>query len=147
MTPFTPALPLDELLSACDAPAEFKADVLSYAAYREAGRVTAQGHPPRVKVLRVLAQLLHHEPTLRVETVRVAGSAGCCDFRGVVTVVADGVLRSWEFVWDCRWRAREAGLVDRSGYPDQSLAAREYGWQCFSHWRELPVAQPAALVS
>ena len=124
MPSFTSAPALDTLLSACEAHPEFKSDVLAYAAFERAERVQTPGHAPRVKVLRVVAQLLAHEPTLRVESVRVAGAAGCCDFRGVVSATVDGEERSWEFVWDCRWRAREAGLLDRSGYPDQARAAR-----------------------
>ena len=140
MPPFTPALPLDTLLAACEAHPEFKADVLAYAAFQRAERVVVQGHAPRVKVLRVVAQLLHREPSLRLDAVRVNGSAGCCDFRGVVTATAGEETRSWEFVWDCRWRAREAGLLDPAGHPDQAWAAREYGWRCFSHWQEQPMA-------
>ena len=140
MTAFTPALPLDTLLAASEACPEFKADVLAYAAFQRAERVVAQGHAPRVKVLRVVAQLLHHEPSMKLDSVRVAAAAGCCDFRGVVTATAGDEVRSWEFVWDCRWRARQAGLLDSTGHPDQAWAAREYGWRCFSHWQERPVS-------
>ena len=145
MPSFTPALPLDALLSACQAHPDFKTDVLAYAEFEPATRLSAYGHAPRVKVLRVVAQLLEQEPNAQVESVRVSGSAGCCDFRGVVTAVVSGEERSWDFVWDCRWRAREAGLVDRSGFPDQGRAAREFGWRCFSLWRERPAfaAQPS----
>jgi hypothetical protein len=147
MPAFTAALPLDTLLSACQAHPDFKAHVLAYADFQPAARVSVHGHAPRVKVLRVVAQLLAQEPQARVESVRVNGSAGCCDFRGVVTAVVSGEERSWDFVWDCRWRAREAGLLDRSGFPDQGRAAREFGWRCFSVWRDHPVlarAIPAA---
>ena len=138
MPSFTAALPLDTLLSACRAHPEFKSDVLAFAEFAPAARVVSSGHSPRVKVLRVVAQLLDREPDAAFESVRVSGSAGCCDFRGTVTAVVAGEERSWEFVWDCRWRAREAGFVDRSGYPDQGRAAREFGWRCFSIWRERP---------
>ena len=144
MPSFTSALPLDALLSACQAHPDFKTDVLAYAAFERAERLQTPGHAPRLKVLRVVAQLLEQEPTLPVEAVRVTGSAGCNDFRGVVTATVGGEERSWEFVWDCRWRAREAGMVDRSGYPDQSRAAREFGWRCFSHWQERPALVSAA---
>jgi hypothetical protein len=140
----SPALALDTLLAASAAHPDFKSDVLAYAAYEPARRVTTRGQAPRVKVLRVVAQLLEQEPALRVETVRVDGTAGCCDFRGVVTATVDGGERSWEFVWDCRWRAREAGLVDRWGYSDQGRAAREFGWRCFSQWKPRPAMVPAA---
>jgi hypothetical protein len=141
------ALPLDTLLAACAAHPDFKTDVLAYAAFERAERVATPGHAPRVKVLRVVAQLLEQEPALRLDTVRVDGVAGCCDFRGVVTATVDGEERRWDFVWDCRWRAREAGLVDPWGYPDQARAAREFGWRCFSHWAARPSMVPAARVA
>src|SRR5437868_827607 len=135
MTPFSSALPLDGLLAASRADAAFKADVLAFAAFQRSDRLVVVGHAPRVKVLRVVAQLLHREPTLAIERVRIVGAAGCSDFRGELTAVVDAEPRTWDFVWDCRWRAREAGLVDAWGYPDQSTAAREFGWRCFAVWR------------
>ena len=135
-----PPTPLDALLEASRALRDFKADVLAYAAFQQSDRLTVLGHAPRVKVLRVVAQLLHAEPSLAIEAVRIRGASGCCDFRGEVTVIVEGAERVWEFVWDCRWRARESGLLDRMGYPDQSLAAREFGWRCFSQWRERATA-------
>src|SRR5881394_3452466 len=129
MTPFPPTLPLDALLEASLADPAFKADVHAYAAFQRSDRMIVLGHAPRVKVLRVVSQLLHREPALRIESARIRGTAGCADFRGEVAVTVDGEERRWEFVWDCRWRAREAGLLDGLGYPDQSRAAREFGWR------------------
>lgn len=124
------------LLAASRAHPAFKVAVDSYAASAPTPRLTARRRAPRVKVLRVVAQLLHAEPALPIEAVAIDGVSGCCDFRGVINVVVDGAERTWEFVWDCRWRAREAGYVDFMGWPDQSRAAREFGWQCFAEWRE-----------
>jgi hypothetical protein len=139
MPPFSSALSFDVLLRVSAAHPSFKNDVLAFAAGERADRVVLLRHAPRVKALRVVAHLLEREPTLAIETVSVGGIAGCSDFRGVVTVVAGGEQRSWEFLWDCRWRAREAGLLDRWGHPDQARAAREFGWRCFAVWREEPV--------
>jgi hypothetical protein len=127
---------LTPLLGASRAHPEFKAAVEAYASLGSAPRVVTNGRVPRVKIVRVIAQLLDTEPDLAIESVAVRGSSGCCDFRGEVTVAADGRERTWEFVWDCRWRAREAGYVDLMGWPDQTRAAREFGWRCFSTWAE-----------
>ena len=139
-SPFSPpsATPptLEALLDASAARADLKADVLAYAAYRQAARVATAGHPPRPTVVRLLCQLFASEPELAIEHIHVRGVSGCSDFRGEITVVVAGVERTWDFVWDCRWRARDAGLVDLLGYPDQARAAREYDWQCFAAWRE-----------
>ena len=144
MSSFSAALPLDVLLDASCAHPAFKADVLAYAAFQRAERLDVAGHLPRVKVLRVLAQLLAAEPELAIESVSLRGQSGCSDFRGEVRAVAGGGERTWTFAWDCRWRARESGVLDSLGYPDQSRAAREFGWQCFAVWSELvPADAPA----
>ena len=126
---------LEQLLDQSGADDGFKADVRAFAQYQHSDRIRVERHAPRVKVLRTLAQLLAAEPALRVERVRVDGTSGCCDFRGTVVVeCADGVRR-FAFVWDCRWRAVEEGWVDHWGGADQTRAAREFGWRCFSEWR------------
>jgi hypothetical protein len=89
---------------------------------------------PRVKVLRVLTQLLHAEPMLSLERVRIDGVSGCADYRGTVTAIACDGERAFTFVWDCSWRAAAEGWLDRHGLPDQARAAREFGWQCFAAW-------------
>jgi hypothetical protein len=137
MSSFTPNLPLDRLLAQSQAHPRLKADVMAFAAFERCEHLVVHGHAPRVKVLRVVAQLLDCEPSLCIEAIHVRGASGCADFRGEVTArCAEGVERTWEFVWDCRWRAREAGLLDATGYPDQARAAREFGWRCFATWRE-----------
>ena len=135
---------LDPLLGASRADDAFKADVVAYHHHRAAARIVVERHAPRVKVLRVIAQLLAVEPALRVERVRVDGTSGCCDFRGTLVVeCADGPCR-FDFVWDCRWRAVEEGWVDRWGGADQTRAAREFGWQCFATWRRCDEADDPA---
>lgn len=124
------------LLGASRAHPAFKGAVDAYASAGPTNRIIAARRAPRIKVLRVVAQLLHTEPALPIEAVAVDGVSGCCDFRGVVNVVAGGRERSWEFVWDCRWRAEEVGYVDLMGWPDQIRAANEFGYRCFSTWRE-----------
>jgi hypothetical protein len=127
---------LEPLLAASVATDDFKDSVRQYSTQGKAPLVEATGFAPPLKVLRVVAQLLDVEPTLRLERVRVNGNAGCSDFRGSVEAHAEGVVRRWSFVWCCRWRASEAGWVDCFGFPDQTRAAREYGHRCFETWAE-----------
>ena len=130
---------IELLLAASGATDDFKAAVRQYSTQGKAPLVEAYGFAPAIKVLRVLAQLLEREPTLRLERVRVSGNAGCSDFRGLVEAHADGVVRRWQFVWCCRWRAAAEGWIDCFGFPDQMRAAREFGYRCFETWAEHPV--------
>jgi hypothetical protein len=93
-------------------------------------------HSPAVKVTRVLTQLFAELPDVAIERIEVDARSGCSDFSGTVTIHADGSPRVFEFVWDCRWRAAQAGWLDHWGEPDQIRAAREFGWQCFASWTE-----------
>jgi len=127
---------LEPLLALSGATDAFKTSVRQYSTDGKAPLVEAAGFAPRIKVLRVLAQLLDTEPTLRLARVRINGYARCSDFRGSVEAHADGVVRQWAFVWCCRWRASEEGWVDCFGFPDQTRAAREFGHRCFQVWRE-----------
>lgn len=128
---------MEPLLAISGATDEFKASVRQYSTHGKAPLVEAAGFAPPVKVLRVLAQLLDVEPTLRLERVRVEGYAGCSDFRGSLEAHADGGVRQWTFVWCCKWRASEEGWVDCFGFPDQMRAAREFGHRCFQTWQIL----------
>ena len=137
---------LPELMARSLASDEFKADVRAYAAHEPASRLTVARHVPRVKVLRVLAQLFETAPELEVERVHVDAASGCADFRGVLTVEARSGTRAFDFVWDCHWRAVQEGWTDAFGLPDQIRAARAFEWRCFAHWRErAAVAETAPL--
>ena len=125
----------DHLLAHARATAEFRADLASYTARKFGDRITASAQSPRVKVLRVIAQLLHSEPTLVVDQVRIEGVSGCADYTGHVTVVEPGGrAHVFEFEWNCEWKALQLGYVDAFGLPDQIRAAEEFGWQCFAVW-------------
>lgn len=91
---------------------------------------------PAVKVERVLTMLMTELPDVPIERVEIDARAGCADFTGHIAVTAQGTTRVFEFVWDCRWRAAEEGMLDHWGEPDQIRAAREFGWRCFSRWVE-----------
>jgi hypothetical protein len=125
---------LDTCLAASSATTAFVADVRAYVGHREAPRITVVRAAPRVKVLRVLTKLLHAEPILIVDGVRIDGISGCADYRGTITAVTPDGERAFSFVWDCSWRAAAEGWLDRHGLPDQTRAAREFDWQCFAEW-------------
>ena len=125
---------LPELMAHSRAADAFKDDVRAYAAHEPASRLTVARHVPRVKVLRVLAQLFETSPELEIERAHVDATSGCADFRGVLTVETRQGTIAYDFVWDCHWRARQEGWVDCFGLPDQIRAAREYGHRCFERW-------------
>jgi len=130
-------VPIDlDLLTHSCATEAFKADVVAYASRAEAPSITVTRHVPRVKVIRLINQLLHAHPEFAVERLHVDGRSGCSDFVGSVIVDGGGESRLFEFAWDCRWRAEQEGWVDAFGFPDQIRAADEFGWKCFQHWNE-----------
>ena len=130
---------MKHMITGSAASSEFKKDVLQYDLLGHAPRVRVLHGAPRIKVLRLIAQLLSEEPTLEIEAVSVDARSGCADFRGTVSVETTGGLRLFRFVWDCRWRAVFEGWYDAFQFPDQTRAAREFGWRCFSQWVEHPV--------
>ena len=133
------------LLAASQATEAFRADLEAYAARRHADRISTGGNSPRVKVMRAIAQLLHAEPALMVDRVQVRGVSGCADFVGVMEVTdTAGEVQTFDFEWNCEWKARQLGYVDGFGFPDQIRAADEFGWQCFERWnRAIPAPHGA----
>lgn len=136
-------------LDAAAAHPEFKSEVLTFvrAAGRGVGgeqpaptRIELTGYVPRVKVERVLTQLLHAHPELPVERVRLSGQSGCSDFTGELVAYAGDVEHRFVFTWCCAWRAEQEGWKDCFGFWDQARAAREYGWRCFSRWEAVSAA-------
>jgi hypothetical protein len=143
---------LAHLLSRSQATAEFQAAVETFANSYSAERIGTARRSPPVKVLRVLAQLLHEEPTLEIERVHIDAFSGCSDFRGNIRVDTTSGSRTFDFHWDCNWAAREQGWVDWFNLPDQIRAARELDWRCFAEWRErldvtLEQAQPVNVIN
>ncbi len=137
---------LEPMLTISRATPAFRGDLAAYATRQPAPRVQTAPMSPRVKVLRVIAQLLHAEPTLSVDRVDVRAVSGCADFVGSVTVTdADGAISEFAFEWNCEWKAQQLGYMDHFGFPDQIRAANEFGWQCFRHWAltAVPSSQPA----
>lgn len=135
------------LLAASRATAAFRADLAAFSSRQPCERISVAGPSPRVKVLRAIAQLLHAEPALAVDRVRVQAVSGCADFVGTMTVTdAAGDTHSYDFEWNCEWKARQLGYVDGFGFPDQIRAAQEFGWDCVERWssHSAVAAQPAA---
>lgn len=126
------------VLDAASAHPDFKREVLGFLEGGQATRIETKGHAPRVKVERVLMQLLHEHPLLQVERVQVTARSGCSDFTGELTAYEGDVPHRFAFTWCCAWRAEQMGWKDCFGFWDQGRAAREYGWQCFERWEELP---------
>lgn len=125
---------MDTLVQGSRATEEFKAQLLAFFNGQPCERVKVESAVPRVKVRRLLAQLLHAEPGLEIEQVVVRGASGCSDFVGSVQVHTPTGGHVFDFVWDCRWRAEREGWVDHFGYPDQVRAATEFDWRCFQRW-------------
>jgi hypothetical protein len=128
-------------LDAAAAHPDFKSEVLSYIRGGDATRISLDGYAPRVKVERVLTQLLSAHPDLTVERVALRARSGCSDFTGeLVAFTTDGEHR-FKFVWCCAWRAEQEDWRDCFGFWDQQRAAREFGWDCFKTWS--PMGVPA----
>lgn len=135
-------VPIDtQLLSQSSATDRFKADVLALASRLDAASITYTRVVPRIKVLRLINQILHAHPEWSIERLHVDARSGCSDFVGTVTVEGAGETQTIEFAWDCRWRAEQQGWLDAYGFPDQIRAADEFGWNCFYVWQ--PVQRQA----
>lgn len=126
---------LEQLLAASRAADAFKNDVRSFYSNGDAGRIAAKGGIPHVKIGRLLKHVLASAPELPIEQLSLRGYSGCSDFGGIVEIQTASGAHTYEFHWDCRWRAQEEGWVDYFGFPDQIRAAREFDWRCFRVWR------------
>lgn len=127
---------MESILVRSKATEQFKRDVLRFAAGAEVSNIEIIGYAPRVKVERVLINLLNAEPELVVQRVAVRGTSGCSDFTGELTVETPTRTLTFSFSWCCRWRAEQQGWRDYFGFADQIRAAREFGWDCFQRWEE-----------
>ena len=126
---------MENLLQSSKATGEFKADIARFLSGERTERVKVETYAPRVKVRRLLSQLLAEEPALEIEQVEIRGMSGCSDFVGSVNVHTTSGTHVFDFVWCCRWRAEREGYTDYFGFPDQMRAAQEFDWQCFREWQ------------
>lgn len=128
-------MPIDaKILTRSCATERFKHDVIAFASRADAPSITLVRNVPRIKVIRLINQLLHAHPEWVVERLQVDARSGCSDFVGTAIVEGGGQSRVIRFAWDCRWRAEQEGWVDAFGFPDQIRAADEFGWNCFQRW-------------
>jgi len=129
-------VPIDtKILARSCATDRFKADVVAFASRADVTSITLVRAVPRIKVVRLINQLLHAHPEWVVDRLQVDARSGCSDFVGTAVVEGGGESRVIRFAWDCRWRAEQEGWVDSFGFPDQIRAADEFGWNCFHRWQ------------
>src|SRR5688500_15254718 len=110
---------------------------------RASDRLTFDWAAPAIKVQRTLTKVLVEYRQLSIESIEIRAASGCEYFRGELTLRTSSGEHRVRFDWDCRWRAEQNGWHDYFGFPDQTRAAREYGWDCFRTWEEDAV--PAAV--
>lgn len=127
---------MEAILARSKATEAFKQDVVRFVSGDRCTAVEVVGFAPRVKIERVLMQLLNAEPELVIRSAKIRGVSGCSDFSGTAIVETPTGTRTFSFTWCCRWRAEQEGWKDYFGFPDQIRAAREFGWDCFQRWAE-----------
>ena len=125
---------MQTVISSSRATSDFKSDLLAFLSGSESRRVKVESYVPRVKVRRLLTQLLAEEPELEIDRVVIRGSSGCSDFIGSVNVETTSGSHVFDFTWCCRWKAQSEGYLDYFGFPDQMRAAHEFDWRCFRQW-------------
>ena len=108
-------------LEAAAAHPDFKREVIDFVRGGSATRIELEGYAPRVKVERVLTQLLHAHPDLAVERVALAARSGCSDFTGeiVAHASAGGRTASASGIRRAR-RASMAGAASSAGSPSKA---------------------------
>jgi hypothetical protein len=125
---------MQTVISTSRATSDFKSDMLAFLSGHQSQRVKVESYLPRVKVRRLLTQLLAAEPHLEIDRVVIRGASGCSDFVGSVDVTTTSGGHVFDFTWCCRWKAESEGYVDYFGFPDQMRAAHEFDWRCFQQW-------------
>ena len=125
---------IEQIIAKSRAAEPFKIAVRGYRSGTGGEHIRVDGYAPSIKVKRLLTHILASEPHLPIERITLRGRSGCSDFVGTVTVHTSTETRTFEFVWDCRWRAEQLGWTDCFGFPDQIRAAREFDWRCFRRW-------------
>ena len=129
------SMKLREFLEQSQASAEFRDAIQSFLRDgRPNERLRFDLYSPPVKVERTLTKLLEQHPDLPIEQVEIEGSSGCEFYRGQLRVTTESDAHRIRFHWDCKWRAMQEGWTDYFGFPDQTRAAREFGYDCFRVW-------------
>jgi len=82
-------VPIDtKILTRSCATDRFKSDVIDFASRADVPSITLVRAVPRVKVVRLITQLLHAHPEWVVDRVQVDARSGCSDFVGTAVVAA-----------------------------------------------------------
>jgi hypothetical protein len=133
-------MPLFALLHASSATPEFRLAVEAFARSGSTSqRVAFAPGAPVIKVERTLTKILGSYSNLPIDSVQINGTSGCDFFRGSALIRTTEDQFCVDFDWNCRWKALQVGWTDYFGYPDQTRAAREFGFDCFKSWFPRPV--------
>ncbi len=126
----------EEVINSSSATDSFKKTVIQFQ-HQQAptAQIRFRSSNPPIKVLRVILGLLERFPELEVSDVDVDGVSGCSDYRGKISI--NSGEKTFDFVWDCAWKASEMGWKDYFGDPDQIRAARTFGFRCFKEFEEI----------
>ena len=131
-------MPIDkQILARSCASERFKADLIAFNSWSDSPSITMTRNVPRIKVIRLVNQLLHAHPEWAIDRLHIDARSGCSDFTGEMTVYARDAEHRFAFTWCCAWRAEQEGWRDCFGFWDQARAAREFGFRCFSRWEVL----------
>jgi len=123
------------ILAASRATDEFKQAVRDLRQGLKSPLIAHQDNHPAVKVFRVVLKLLDARPGLPVIRTEISGESGCADFQGTVICYAPDPI-TFNFIWDCAWKARREKYYTVYGGLDQVRAAIEFGYDCFKLFAE-----------
>ncbi len=126
---------LHELLQRSQASEAFKDAVRRFREGEKNERIRYSPGSPPVKVMRVLMKLLEERPDLPIESVTIEAVSGCSTYRGRIRVQPGE--KTFEFIWDCAWRAEQNQVKNAWGFLDQATAAQQFGYQCFRYFKEI----------
>lgn len=123
------------LLARSSADESFKAAINQFCSDKRSDLIQYPAGSPRIKILRVLMKLLEEFPNEPITDVHIEAKSTCSTYAGYVEF---GPNRSKvRFKWDCLWKAKQEGLVTWYGEPDQTKAAKTFGYQCFEEFQQI----------
>lgn len=124
---------ISTILEASRAEEDFKQAVLNFENGENPHLISYSPGSPRIKVMRVLLQLLETFPEQAISQVNIEGQSSCSSYSGRLTFGPDNT--EIYFNWDCSWRAKQEGFVTWYGAPDQTKAAQKFGFRCFETFK------------
>jgi len=123
------------LLAHSNADESFKAAVDQFCADKPSDLIQYPAGAPRIKVLRVLMKLLEEFPNEPITDVHIEAKSTCSAYVGHLEFGPSHTIV--RFKWDCLWKAKQEGLRTWYGEPDQSKAAKAFGYQCFEEFQRV----------